>query len=340
MAQNFIYISIYQHQFVVTVSSVLVSHSSLQALVGEHTPQTTTNPFKLIARVLHYARKHKYPENRSALTYWEEKVPSRLDLGKEKYGGPFTEEEVEDVKTVFRMLPLFIPIAGFTCTDEAYYWMLTGSIKTHLSYLACYVSTEMLTFVTSCILFFIYLLIIRVWIHKYIPNTLFRSAIGLILASAAMLTKMTILLVYPYHSPHNNDTPYTNNFLFVAQVFEGMSFTFVIPATLEFTVAQTPIHMRGVMVGLWLASMGLGYAVNIITKIPFGCRNVFLCTSPYYYLAKSVIVILVFMAFVILAKRYKFRVRENEVNIHQIVDDHYQRYMEQEDVKELELSDD
>ena len=78
-----------------------MSHSSLQALVGEHTPQTTTNPLKLIARVLHYARKHKYPENRSALTYWEEEAPSRLDLGKEKYGGPFTEEEVEDVKTVF-----------------------------------------------------------------------------------------------------------------------------------------------------------------------------------------------------------------------------------------------
>ena len=33
----------------------------------------------------------------------------------------------------------------------------------------------------------------------------------------------------------------------------------------------------------------------------------------------------------ILAKRYKYRVRENEVNIHQIVDDHYQRYMEQEE---------
>ena len=30
------------------------------------------------------------------ITYWEEEAPSRLDLGKEKYGGPFTE--VEDVK--------------------------------------------------------------------------------------------------------------------------------------------------------------------------------------------------------------------------------------------------
>ena len=41
--------------------------------------------------------------------------------------------------------------------------------------------------------------------------------------------------------------------------------------------------------------------------------------------------LLILIVFVILARRYKYRVRENEVNIVQIVDDHYQRYMEQED---------
>ena len=63
-----------------------------------------TNPIRDIASVLNYARKNKCPRNRSALTYWENKTPSRLDLGMEKYGGPFTEEQVEDVKTVLRLL--------------------------------------------------------------------------------------------------------------------------------------------------------------------------------------------------------------------------------------------
>ena len=40
---------------------------------------------------------------------------------------------------------------------------------------------------------------------------------------------------------------------------------------------------------------------------------------------------MILIVFVILAKCYKYRVRENEVNIVQIVDDHYQRYMEQEE---------
>ncbi len=53
---------------------------------------------KIIYQVLKFAAKHKAPLNRSALTYWEEDVPSRMDLGKSRYGGPFTTEQVEDVK--------------------------------------------------------------------------------------------------------------------------------------------------------------------------------------------------------------------------------------------------
>ena len=47
----------------------------------------------------------------SALTYIDEEEPSRLDYGKHKFGGPFTEEEVEDVKTILRMLAFFVIIS-------------------------------------------------------------------------------------------------------------------------------------------------------------------------------------------------------------------------------------
>uniref|UniRef100_A0A1X7UKT1 Uncharacterized protein n=1 Tax=Amphimedon queenslandica TaxID=400682 RepID=A0A1X7UKT1_AMPQE len=87
------------------IAAVLVSHNLFNNYL-DTTPVNTVNPVKLIVRVLCYARKHKYPENRSALTYWEEEAPSRLDLGKDKYGGPFIEEEVEDVKTALRLIPL------------------------------------------------------------------------------------------------------------------------------------------------------------------------------------------------------------------------------------------
>ena len=72
------------------------------------TNDKTGNPIKLIFGVLNYARKNKYPRLRSAFTYIDEEQPSRLDFGKHKFGGPFTEEEVEDVKTIFRILPLLV----------------------------------------------------------------------------------------------------------------------------------------------------------------------------------------------------------------------------------------
>ena len=102
----------------ITIILIIVSHCVFKNWL-DTTPQIT-NPIKLIVKVLNYARKNKYPRNRSALTYWENDYPSRLDLGKEKYGGPFSEEEVEDVKTVMRLLPLLICGAGFLTTWGTY----------------------------------------------------------------------------------------------------------------------------------------------------------------------------------------------------------------------------
>ncbi len=79
----------------------------------------TQNPFRLIHNVLKYASKSKHPRLRSAFTYCEDDPPSRIDFGKSKYGGPFTIEQVEDVKTFFKLLGMVI-IAGacFGITDD------------------------------------------------------------------------------------------------------------------------------------------------------------------------------------------------------------------------------
>ena len=62
----------------------------------------------LIIQVLNYTRKHRCLERHSAFTYLDEENPSRMDFGKEKSGGPFTVKEVEDVKTVLRLIPLIV----------------------------------------------------------------------------------------------------------------------------------------------------------------------------------------------------------------------------------------
>ena len=68
------------------------------------------NPYKLVYQVTKFARQHKTPVRRSAFTYCEDKVPMGLDLGKEKYGGPFTTEQVEDVKAFYGILKVLFSL--------------------------------------------------------------------------------------------------------------------------------------------------------------------------------------------------------------------------------------
>ena len=82
--------------------------------------QASRKPLRLIYSVLKYSYNHKQPERRSALTYWESDIPSRIDLGKHKYGGPFTYEQVESVKTVFRLLLLMASLFGFHLLGDGY----------------------------------------------------------------------------------------------------------------------------------------------------------------------------------------------------------------------------
>ena len=304
----------------ISVSIVLVTQSLFKHWLENIS--LIDNPIKLIVRVFNYARKHKYPENRSALTYWEEEVPSRLDLGKEKYGGQFSEEEVENVKTIFHMIPLFISMIGLGCTDEVYWNIMSGKAVKVSYIISCFTFLNFFKFLTPTVLLVFYVLL-KLCLHKYIPSMLKKIGLGLLFAVCSMAFYTVILRFY------GNEASY-NSILIVPQILSGIAYFLTFSASFEFTIAQCPAQMRGVMVGMCMASIGIGFAININIKYPFGCTNDVLCTSFKYYATKTGIVLLILIAFVILAKYYKFRVRENEVNIHQIVDDHYQRYMEQE----------
>ena len=53
------------------------------------------NPYITVFKIIDFARKHKYPLQRSAFTYSDNYVPSRLDFAKERYGGAFTTEKLK-----------------------------------------------------------------------------------------------------------------------------------------------------------------------------------------------------------------------------------------------------
>ena len=178
---------------IIAIILIIISHCVFKHWL-DTTPQIT-NPIKLIFRVLNYARKNKYPRNRSALTYWEEDYPSRLDLGKEKYGGPFSEEEVENVKTVFRLLPLFLSVVGFLMWWGAYVlpFRVSGFEDNTLSnFLKLSIEQNRIPLFVCSVLIVLYQFIIYPLFYKCIPSMLKRIGLGLVIALFSTLFVMIV----------------------------------------------------------------------------------------------------------------------------------------------------
>ena len=89
------------------VSSLLTCYWKKKWFYTDH---SWNNPYKTVYRVLKFAKEHSYPLQRSAFTYNDNYIPSRLDFAKERFGGPFTTEQVEDVKTLLRILYVLFAI--------------------------------------------------------------------------------------------------------------------------------------------------------------------------------------------------------------------------------------
>ena len=150
-----------------------------------YTNPVRINPFKLVFNVVKYSWDHKYPVNHSAFTYWEKDIPSRIDLGKHKYGGPFTNEQVEDIKTLLQLLLLIISLFGFQLSGDGYslseYMMYNLGCPTLWTMLLLVLNPEHVTLLVIVIGIPLYQLCVKRYFGKYIPNLLKRVRIGLFL---------------------------------------------------------------------------------------------------------------------------------------------------------------
>ena len=101
---------------------------------------------------------------------------------------------------------------------------------------------------------------------------------------------------------------------------------------MEFTIiAQSPRQMRG-LIGLWFGIAGIGYIISTNFHLPFQYLNsASLDCRFYYFVAKTVYILVIFISFLLIAKHYKLRVRNNIVPVHQIAEEYYERYINQSD---------
>ena len=282
---------------------------------------------KIIYRVLKFAKKHKAPVNRSALTYWEEDIPSRIDLGKSKYGGPFTTEQVEDVKTIFKLLVVSVPfymivfttsVSGLYANGQHYVFPgISGYNSVILSYFT-YDGNWCVVIGTL-----VYELVIYPFARQKLPSILKRIGAASFVSIVLLIVSLVLSVLRHYHCTVN-----TMVWLdVVLQAMTGLLVFIILSAVFEFVCAQSPYNMRALVTGyaalLIYSSLSVSYLLlSVFTKFR---------TDLYYSIVvNSITVALAVIGFLlhcILARWYKRRVREDIYNPHRLVEEVYDRYL-------------
>ena len=329
-------------QLIVCISITVVICSSYflqSSLVQE---PVTQNPFKLIYKVLHYAIKNKRPRYRSAFTYCEDELPSRIDFGKSKYGGPFTTEQVEDVKTFLRLI--IITAIGSALIGETVVMFKVNNhliintfqkARSTLSIKECY-TDRLFTIVSgySVIAIFIPLheFVFYPSLRKCFPTIkIYRKfLIGIIIQIARIVILMTYdvtarKLYIKHHGdnitiqcghPGSLSSTFDENWMVIPNILEIICITMLCISSIEFLASQTPYSMRGLMVGLSYGGVFIFSIVEYGIYWPFTHQSstwgTGIISCEFWYLL-SVLIVLVIVSGILLAvgKCYKNRKRQD-----------------------------
>ena len=290
-------------------------------IVEPRSPQS----LKLIFRVLKFAAKHKAPVNRSALTYWEEDIPSRVDLGKSKYGGPFTTEQVEDVKTFLKLLAVSVPFVFILLS----LCLLVRKPVYMFSHIMSPYSSVVLHYFTYngywCVIIgtLVYEFVIYPFVRNKLPSILRRIGAASFVVIVLSIVSLVVSIVCHYYNTVN---PLVWHDI-VLQVVSGLSTMFLVSSALEFVCAQSPYNMRTLVTGytilLLLSSELLGSLLRHVSDVN--------CTGPYCSIILNSITVLLavigFLLHCILARWYKRRVRDDIYSPHRLVEEVYDRYL-------------
>lgn len=316
-----------------------------------NTEPNSQNPLKTVISVLKYAASHKQPERRSAFTYCEDLPPQRTDFGKTKYGGPFTTEEVEDVKTFLRILAVVLCAAAFlVASNNSAYYFHKDHFRSNTNLSSCLVAVTSLPYSYH---FFVvvsipvYELLIHPFFQCWTPSMLKRLGLGIV---AALVCSVLLFSVdtaghaldqsVPCMFSTNSSSPTLNLdvtwLTVVFNIFSALYQMLYFIAGYEFLCAQSPYNMKGLLFGCYYSMRGIFQLLADVWYVGWtqGYGNVGsanLVTYPscgsWFYLSTTVMGVLGLVVFCLVAKWYKKREREEPANERRFVESYYNKYV-------------
>ena len=225
----------------------------------------------------------------TALTYWEDEIPSRIDLGKRKYGGPFTIEEVENVKTFLQLLKILLSLSGILVTSciaqfNTFEVSVTTAPGSNLIMALCYTATVGLIILSRIFLSFC----------KCHLSMLKRIGIGAVLTIVYVLSILLINCI-KYTKYHTNILAYLN--VIIPNILFGLSYIMLTVSLLEFIIAQSPHTMKGILIGFYyVIRYGVARLLTLIEHL--SCTYIHSAMSCNKIITYIVITIIALLSFI------------------------------------------
>ena len=324
----------------IIIAFVFSSFALMKHKLVDNSP--TSNTVSHIYQVVKYAIKHRRPVQRSAMTYWEEEIPRGVDLGKRKYGGPFTSEKVEDVKTFFRLSFLyfivFIYFISVNISTFSMYFVDKKIVGNNHSLAFVEISDNLCTrsamykllendYLWILISIMFYEVIMKPLLGYKISDMRRRLKLGIFLRFLVFSVTAVIVGIIRYSTASHVNSFWLKVGLTVPL---GIANAIVFVTGLEFFLAQTPYAMRNFF-------MNVGYSVvffvNNLSELIF-VLYYFECKSKYcpiiYCLVSLSLNFVAMLLFWIAITRYRMRSRGQEDEHQQRwIEEVYERYLEQ-----------
>lgn len=312
----------------------------------------SSNPLALIYQVLRYAVKNKYPRQRSAFTYWEEKPYSRIDLAKHKYGGPFTTDQVEDVKTFFRIISIVLAgtvfISMFLSAYPAYVkvmWHLTDKhyapVCSKQSYGNCFqrASVEYAGYLVLLVLLPVFEFVFYPFFERFFRVSILRKvSVGMVVLVLSLVACTAIEFVANHRRQQEvnvtcpsfnsvkdepNTLPLDYKWMAVPHTLNSVGQFLLFTSVGEFLCAQSPYSMKGFMFGVAFGSTGfftiLGYGImqSIAVIARKWLPSSYGCMSWYLLMCLALLLVMLVIFFSVF-KCYKKRMRNDSEHNEQI----------------------
>ncbi|XP_072018287.1 solute carrier family 15 member 4-like [Amphiura filiformis] len=275
-------------------------------------------------------------------------VESCIDHVKERHGGMFPDQTVEDVKTLGGILPIFATIIFYwTVNFQTQTTFILQGERLKLKYGEFTLPVASLNLFSSISI----LLLIPVVDRLIYPvfeelgkplKLLQRIGIGMVLVSIAAviaaiveMSRKNIMQEGGWEVQILAGESFNASTLSVfVQIPEymlvGASEVFTSIAGLEFAYSQSPTYMQGIVMGMWLATIGLGNYVGslYVTIVNSVTRELGVVWFPdeindgyleYYFFLIAGINLIDFGIFLLIAKRYNY-VKQNDPDIDTMTD--------------------